>query len=393
MPTDGGGERQRLITREFLVVTGATLAFFTYVGVLVPLLPTLVERGLGGSKFDIGLMMASFSIAAIACRPLLAAVGERIGMRMLMVSGAVIAVCATIGAAFVTNRYALLPFRGLQGVGEAFLFVGGATVVSQSAPPSRRAEAASYYSVGVFVGLGLGPAFADRLVNAGRYRAAFFLGAGFVVLAGLLALAGPRRSPSRHNGQATARRGPRLHRGAVLPGIALAIGVASFSPFTAFIPDHARSVGFGGSAVVFGLYTVVCLVVRVFGARMPQRMGLVNAVVSSMVGMGAGMAVLASWPSQVGVVVGTVALALGVSLLFPSLSALASNTAADDEQVRMMSAFTMFFEVGVAMGGLVFGLVAQLTSQRGAFAAAAMTAGFGAVLVRTRVARRLGALS
>ncbi len=96
MPTDGGGERQRLITREFLVVTGATLAFFTYVGVLVPLLPTLVERGLGGSKFDIGLMMASFSVAAIACRPLLAAVGERVGMRMLMVSGAVIA--ATIAA-------------------------------------------------------------------------------------------------------------------------------------------------------------------------------------------------------------------------------------------------------------------------------------------------------
>ena len=389
MPADAQGDRQPLITRQFVVVTAATLAFFTYVGVLVPLLPTLVETGLGGNKFDIGLMMASFSVAAIACRPLLAKIGERVGMRALMVTGAIIALCATIGAAFVESRYLLLPFRGLQGVGEAFVFVGGATVVTQSTSPSRRAEAASYYSVGVFVGLGLGPVFADHLVNAGRYRAAFFVGCGFVVLAGLLSLAGPRRAPSP--APAEAQRGPRFHRGAILPGVTLALGVASFSPFTAYIPDHARSVGFGGSALVFGLYTLVCVVVRVGGARLPQRLGLVNAVTGALVGIGTGMFLLAIWPAKPGVLIGTVALAVGVSLLFPSLSALASNTAAEQEQVRMMSTFTMFFEIGVAVGGIGFGLVANMTNQRGAFAAAASVALIGVIAVRTQLTRRFAA--
>ncbi len=386
-----GADRQRVVTAQFVVVTAATLAYFVYVGVLVPLIPTLVERGLGGSKFDIGLTMAAFSISAIACRPLLARLGERWGMRMLMMAGAGVAVLATIGAAYVANRYVLLPLRGLQGVGEAFVFVGGATLVAQSAAPRRRAEAASYYSVGVFVGLGLGPLFADHLVNRGRYRAAFFLGAGFIVLAGVLAAAGPRPVDDPRSVTRTPRRRTGLiHRGAMLPGAALAIGVAAFSPFSAFLPDHARQVGFSGSAPVFALYTVVCLAVRIGGARLPERIGLITAVSASMVGMAAGMGVLALWVTRTGVLVGTALLALGVSMLFPSLSALASNAAADDEQVLMMSTFTMFFEVGVAAGGLVFGAVAAWTDQRGAFAGASVAALIGLVLVRTRVARRMG---
>lgn len=390
----------RLVSRQFLVVTAATLAFFTYVGTMIPLIPALIEQGLGGNKFDIGLTMASFSVAAIACRPLLSKLGERFGMRWLMIVGASVALAATVAAAYVNNRYVLQPFRALQGVGEAFLFVGGATLVAQSAPPARRAEAASYYSVGVFVGIGLGPALTDSLVNDHRFRAAFFVGGVFVALAGVLAMLSPygrintaataaRRgvdaAVSDHPGTPVSPRQPRLHRGAFGPGIVLAIGIATFAPFTAFMPDHAKKVGFGGAAAVFGLYSAICLILRIAGARLPERIGLTNAVSGSMIGLAVGMTVLAAFPTKLGVIGGTALLALGISLLFPSLSALATNAAADDEQVRVMSTFTMFFEIGVAIGGLTFGLVANLTNSRGAFVGAAISALLGLAVVRLRM--------
>ena len=59
------GAPQRLVTRPFAMVTGATFVFFLYVGVLVPLIPRLVEERLGGNELDIGLNLAMFSAAAV----------------------------------------------------------------------------------------------------------------------------------------------------------------------------------------------------------------------------------------------------------------------------------------------------------------------------------------
>ena len=45
------------------------------------------------------------------------------------------------------------------------LFVGAATLVADLAPPERRAEAASYFSVAVFGGLGIGPIIGEAVLR------------------------------------------------------------------------------------------------------------------------------------------------------------------------------------------------------------------------------------
>ena len=376
---------ERLLTREFLLVGSTTLAFFVYTGVLIPLIPNLIEHRLGGSRFDIGLTLACFSAAAILSRPLLAALGERVGMRRTMIAGSLLALVATIGSIWVEHRYALLPLRALQGVGEAFVFVGGATIASAAAAPSRRAEAASYYSIGVFVGIGVGPLLADRWVNAGRFRDTYLLGAAVLAVGALLAAAIPKGYASPQRAQPG---GPRFERAALLPGIALAVGIAAFVPFSAYMPAHARAVGFSGAGIAFGLYSAVCLAVRLLGAKLPERLGLERCVMLSMIGIAAGMAVLAGFPTRAGVVAGTLVVGLGVSLFYPALAGLAAHSVSAERQVRLMASFTMFFEIGSIVGALVFGQVANLTSRRGAFAGAAVMALVGLVFARTQLAPR-----
>jgi hypothetical protein len=48
----------------------------------------------------------------------------------------------------------------------------------------------------------------------------------------------------------------------------LALGVGGFATFNAFVPAHATDIGLSGSKWVFALYSVVCLVFRIFGARL-----------------------------------------------------------------------------------------------------------------------------
>jgi len=51
------------------------------------------------------------------------------------------------------------------GLGEAALFVAAATLIADLSPPHRRAEAASYFSVAVYGGIGLGLAIVRHLVE------------------------------------------------------------------------------------------------------------------------------------------------------------------------------------------------------------------------------------
>lgn len=381
-----------LINRQFLLVAAATFVFFTYTGTMIPLIPSLVEHHFGGSRLDIGVTAACFSGSAILARPLLSRLGEHYGMRRLMIGGGVLATTATVASAFVGHRYLLLPFRAMQGIGEAFLFVGGSSLIARAVPPRRRAEAASYYSVAIFVGIGIGPLLTDGLVRNGRYRAAFAVAGGLAALSAVAAAAGPDDPPavrSRAAQVGRARRGPVFHPDALLPGVTLGIGIAAWVPFNLFIVLHSAEVGFSSSAVIFVVYSVSCLLIRISFARLPERLGLARTTSLAMSGVGAAMAVFASWPTRAGVLVGTLVLSFGVSLLYPALAAMATRRVPEDETVRLMSSFTMFFELGGVVGGLTFGLIADLTSRRGAFAGAAVLAVFGLGFVRLVAAPRL----
>ena len=82
-----------------------------------------------------------------------------------------------------------------------------------------------------------------------------------------------------------------MHPAAVGPGLVLASGIGSFAVFTAFLPDHARSVGLAGSGGLFTAYSIVCLVLRITGARLPERLGARRSVTIALTRTGL------PWPS------------------------------------------------------------------------------------------------
>ena len=354
----------RMFTRPFVLVTTATLALFIYIGVMVPLLPRLIEEQLGGNEIDIGLNLAIFSIAAVLIRPRLGRFAERHGLRYTMIIGALLATIATAACTFVNSRWGLLPLRAVQGIGEASLFVGAATSISDLAPPGRGAEAASYFSVAVFGGLGIGPVISESVIGKDRFDAALWVAAGFALLASALAMLTPKGV--RHH-EGAAEGGPRFHRAAIPTGLVLALGVAGFVTFTAFMPDYSVTVGLDGSKWVFATYAGVCLVIRVVAARVPDRIGHARAVSIAMSFSAAGLATLFLWPRPVGVFVGTVIVGIGISFNYPSLMAMTVKAVPERERVRAISTFTMFFEIGTATGALLFGTLADLTTKRTAF--------------------------
>ena len=186
-----GVSRPRLISKPFVAVTAATGAFFIYVGMLVPLLPTFIEDELGAGELGVGLSISAFAFAAIFARPLIGRLVERFGRRRVMIAGSLLAGLAGFLCATVNSLPPLLLLRGIAGIGEAAVFVAAATLVADLAPPDRRAEAASYFSVAVFGGIGIGPVIGEAVLQDDRFHLAFLVASSFTVLAAVMSLAVP----------------------------------------------------------------------------------------------------------------------------------------------------------------------------------------------------------
>jgi MFS family permease len=180
-----------------------------------------------------------------------------------------------------------------------------------------------------------------------------------------------------------------LHSAAVLPGVVLALGIAGWTAFTTFVPTYVDDLGMSGSAAVFALYSALCFVLRIVGAKVPERIGLSRAVNTALVLLALGLFVIAGVPQAIGLYGATVLIALGVTFFYPSLLAASVNAVPESERVGVVSSFTMFFEVGTAMGGLVLGLVGELAGKRATFAAGGLIVIAGVVVLDLMLVPRM----
>lgn len=391
---------ERIITPRFVLVTISTFAYYVCVGVLVPTLPVFIENGLSSGEAMIGAATVVFSLAAVVCRPALTFVGTRFGRRSLMFWGAIMGAASAFSLVFVDQAWQVIPARIVMGIGEAAVFVGAATLAVELTPDGRKAESASYLSVAVFGGISVGPIIGEwamgvvpesaRGLGVGSFDRVFVITGVAALVCGLVALALPAFVGERP--RVDTGRSKFLHPRATLPGMVMALGFASWTGFNTFVPGYAKELGLKGSSVFFAVYSVLCLVIRLFGARMPERVGLIRSVAAAMTFILLGPLAIFALASTTGLMIGTVFFALGVSFIYPSLLAIAVDGTDENERVHVVASFTMFFEVGSATGALFLGVAGQLFGKRSTFLVAAVFAAMGIVALGRLRTRRVAAL-
>jgi MFS family permease len=367
--------RRRLITPAFVTVGLATLAYFTADGLLLPAVPLYVEGPLGGGDVAVGITVGAFSVTALLLRPWAGRLGDRRGRRPLMVIGGAIVGLSVAAYSLAGSVAVLTALRLVSGVGEAFFFTGAAAAVADMAPEERRGEAVSFFSLALYVGIGVGPLLGEASIQGLGFTATWLFGGALGLVAAALALTIPETRPE-DAGEARSSR--LIHRSALLPGTVLLASVMGMSGYFAFLPLHALEVGLSGSRFVFMLYSGIVVVIRSVGARIPDVLGPERTSRISLICSAVGLGIVALWRTPVGVLVGTSVFAVGSALAFPGLMVLALRT------------FTAFVDLGFGVGPALLGVVAEASGYRGAFAAASVVAvaGLALLLARTKAPER-----
>lgn len=184
--------------REFLTAIFLNFAYLWMIGATFDtLIPLFASDALGMSTVGIGVVVAVALVGELAVLYPAGALMDRRGRRFVAVPSmlALAMMAAVLGLAGSAVAYGgLMAFLGLAS-GVAGVPAGA--MLSDIAPPSRSGTAVGIFRFAGDIGITVGPALAGVAVNAFGFRTAFLVCAIPMVLAAIMAAAGPETLATR----------------------------------------------------------------------------------------------------------------------------------------------------------------------------------------------------
>jgi len=304
-----------------------------------------------------------------------------------VVTGAVV---AAIGHLAASSIEILIAMRLLLGIGEALFFVAGLAAATDMAPANRRGEAISLVSLSLYLGIAIGPVLGELVLDGSGYAAVWIVTAALYVGSVGLSWIVPEtleRAPATDD-QPSAKH-PLIHPRGVVPGLLALCGVWGMGPFFTFVPLMVDDLGIGTSGPYFGVFALVVVVLRLFGAKLPDRLGAGvlggTAFISTAIGLViSGLAVAKLIPVGEGLMVGTVLFAAGVAFTLPAIMAMAVQGVRADERGAVVGTAGLFVDSAFALSPAVLGIVATWVDYPPTFLVSAAITTVGAVYLLVR---------
>jgi MFS family permease len=347
---------ERLFTRNFVLVCVASLGHQISFQLLLATMPLYVLQ-MGGRETEVGMLMAIVAATALAVRPASGWAVEMLGRKKTMLVGPAAFATASAAYAFAGSIPVLLALRTLHGLGIGTFNTGAPTLVSDQAPISRRGEALGYFGLSQTISQALGPAFGLFIFGAWGFRWLFGISAGLALTSLILCLfvkdhyvPGPSRRLAWNMFISVKALRPLI----LIMGMSFATG-----SIMSFVPLYGRSQGVSNPGFFFTIYALVMLLSRPVSGRLSDRVGRIPVAGPGMVLISAGLGLLAFSGRWWSLCLSAAVLGIGVGAAMPALMALVIDLVGPTERGGAMSTYGIGMDVGIGIGSVVQGMVAE----------------------------------
>ncbi|MBI4332537.1 MAG: MFS transporter [Chloroflexi bacterium] len=381
--------------RKGLSVLAAVLVLVTFLDLFTQL-PTTAPyaKSLGAAEAMIGLLVAAYSVTNLAGNLLAGQMLDRWGRKQALYLGLVGTAVALLLYTRAQSPAGLLLVRLFHGFTAGFLSPAAFTIIADLAPPQGRTRAMGL--AGAYVGIAaiVGPASAGALRARWGFNAVFITVAGLMVLAlvvSLLLLRGDmKRNPVREEAKT-----PFPLRPLVAPCLGVFALTFTMGVLTAYLPLSLEAAGYGRAVpgIMLSVFSLAAVVVMAspFG-RLSDRWGRIRTMSAGLLGVGAGLLVLAAARAMPAVGLAMIIYGMSYGLIFPTSTAAVADAAGMGQRGRAFAAFYAVFSLGVTAGAIASGLLSRPDWGDGLpyYAGAAAAVGGAVVLTRLGQARRRG---
>lgn len=347
--------REKLWTRNFILICFSNLATFMGFQMLMPTLPVYVDF-LGGKESEIGLVVGFFTISAVLIRPLAGIAVDTYGRKGIYLLGLLVFTFSCLSYNWTYTIPLLLLVRFLHGFGWGTSSTAAGTVAADIIPKQRLGEGMGYYGLAGTVAMAVAPATGLYLVNEYSFPVLFFTSTGLAATAFLLgALIHYRKMPPRQAGEKIAL----FERKAFRPSLVIFFVTMSYGSVVSFIALYAGEKGIANIGIFFTVYAVTLAVTRPLAGILLDRKGYDVVVIPGMLAITVAMFLLSRAEFLGMFLLAGVFYGIGFGSVQPSMQALTVRNVAFHRRGAANGTFFSAFDSGIATGALLWGAVSQ----------------------------------
>jgi len=351
------------VKKAFPILLLAVFSSLLGSGIIVPLFPLYAES-MGATGTWLGIIFAGFAISRAAVMPFVGRLSDRRGRKTILGIGLFAYALASFAYIWADSVIALTVIRTFQGVSAGMILPIAQAYVGDIAPEGEEGKWMGYFNAAFITGFGVGPLMGGIITDHFGMAMAFYAMGGLNMLAFLMVILFLPEISHRKisTGKQSALKmllGSRVMRGILSYRIAFSMGRGAFA---AFLPIFAGIyLGLSPSQVGILLAFNILLMssLQLYGGRIADRHdrkalvtagGILNLVSLGMIPLAGDF-----WQLLAVCALG----GLGGAISMPATSALIVEEGRKFGMGLAMAAFAMAFSIGMAVGPILAGIIAD----------------------------------
>lgn len=360
-----------MIKKVFPILALSIFASMLGAGIISPLLPLYVDS-MGATGIWLGVIIASFFISGAIVAPIIGRLSDRAGRKRFICTGLFIYAFISLGYIWASSAPQLAFVRLVQGIAFGMIIPIAQAYIGDICPEGEEGKWMGYFNASFFTGFGFGPLMGGVLTEHFGMTVAFSSMGGLNLIAFLLAIlflpaTGQRKATVSPTLSFREMRTSGMVKGLTSFRLSFALSrgaFATFLPIFAAFYVHLTPTHIG---VLLAVNILLMSLLQVYSGKLADRFNRRTLVV---LGSIINLTYLALIPlaHNFWYLLGLCALGgLGTAISIPAASALTVEEGRKFGMGSTIAIFTMAMSIGMAIGPIASGLIADMVSINSVF--------------------------
>ncbi len=359
-------KRSTLWNRNFTLLTLSNFLMCSAYYSLISTLPVFISSVLKTSHGTVGLVMASYAVAAILVRPFCGFGLDYFGRKIIFITSLLVYglifnlyfLAATVGFMYLV--------RFAHGLTWGLTTTSNSTLAGDIIPAKKRGVGFGYFGVATTAGMAIGPLIGTFIQQHGGYQLMFL--AGFATSIVSMVLAAMIRYPEyRPPENIKFKWGRLLEKKTVIPSVNLLITSLSYGGLLSFIALYGIEIGIENPSGFFLIYAIGIIMARFTSGKAVDRDGPRMIIIICLSLLVVGFPLLALVRNAYGFYFSAFILGIGNGVMWPTFQAMINNIVPPHRRGAANSTAFIAMDLGMGLGMILAGYISQRLSISAAF--------------------------